>query len=102
MDVKKYPLKVTLHKFGEMIYFSQLDLVKILERALRRAQLPLYFTQGYSPRVKLSFSNGLKLGVEGRIGVTFYFTENILLESLLEKLARQLPQGLEIITEPLE
>ncbi|MDD5584914.1 MAG: TIGR03936 family radical SAM-associated protein [Candidatus Omnitrophica bacterium] len=96
MNIQKFPLKVTLHKSGAMIYFSQLDLTRILERALRRSNLPLYFTQGFSPRVKLSFSNGLKLGVEGDIGVTFYFTKDLSPAILKEALAAQLPAGLNV------
>jgi radical SAM-linked protein len=94
----RYSLKITLQKSGEMVYFSQLDLVRILERALRRTTLPLYFTLGFTPRVKLSFANGLKLGIEGHIGVTLYFTENISPQRLQEELASQLPSGLKIIS----
>ncbi|UCC95913.1 MAG: DUF2344 domain-containing protein [Candidatus Omnitrophota bacterium] len=82
-----------------MIYFSQLDLVHILERALRRSGLPLYYTQGFNPRTKISFSNGLKLGVEGVVGVTFYFTQAIGFSHLRDALKPQLPQGLNILPD---
>jgi radical SAM-linked protein len=97
MDIQKYPIKVTLHKRGEMIYFSQLDMVRILERALRRAGLPIYFTQGFNPHVKLSFLNGLKLGVDGSLEVVLYFTQKIEPDSVRQKLIPQLPEGLDII-----
>ena len=80
-----------------MVYFSQIDLIHILERALRRTDLPLYFTQGFNPHVKISFKNGLKLGLEGNIEAVFYFTSPISLQKLSEKLSSQLPQGLEIV-----
>jgi len=80
-----------------MRYFSALDLVRIFERALRRTSLPLYFTKGFSPRVKMSFSRALKLGVEGKIEVTFYFTREILFDELKEQLTSQLPEGLRMI-----
>ncbi|MBU1112978.1 MAG: TIGR03936 family radical SAM-associated protein [Candidatus Omnitrophica bacterium] len=97
MQTIKFPIAVILHKHGEMVYFSQLDLIHILERALRRSDLPLYFTQGFNPHVKISFKNGLKLGQEGFIEVIFYFTENIVFCRLKEILQPQLPEGLEII-----
>lgn len=97
MQVVKFPIRLRLYKRGEMIYFSQLDVMHILERSLRRAQLPLYFTQGFNPRVKISFSKALKLGEEGQIEVTFYFAEEITRDELIEKLIPQLPSGLEII-----
>ena len=80
-----------------MRYFSALDLTRILERALRRSSLPLYFTKGFNPRVKMSFGNALKLGVEGEIEATFYFTKDISLDILKEKLIPQLPEGLKMI-----
>jgi len=96
MQTQKFPVTITLRKTEEMIYFSQLDLVHILERALRRTDLPLYFTQGYNPHVKISFKNGLKLGVEGEIEAVVYFNEKIDREAVIEKLQKQLPQSLEI------
>ncbi len=97
MQIDKFPLELVLEKSGEMIYFSQLDLIHLLERALRRTDLPLYFTQGFNPRVKISFNSGLKLGVEGTIETVFYFTEKISIFCLKETLQLQLPEGLKII-----
>ena len=96
MQVIKYPLKVTFYKRDQMIYFSQLDLFHLLERALRRSNLPLYFTQGFNPHVKISFSNALKLGIEGVIEATLYFSKEITFPELKKALQPQLPQGLKI------
>jgi radical SAM-linked protein len=79
-----------------MVYFSQLDLVKVFERALRRTNLPLFYTQGFNPHVKLSFSRALKLGVEGEEEVTFYFTRKIDPLELQNEITCQLPAGLAI------
>ena len=95
----KFPLKIIFHKYGQMRYFSQLDLVHILARALRRTGLPVYFTQGFTPRVKMSFARALKLGVEGYVDVTLYFTDKISFAFLRKELSSQLPQGLDIIEE---
>ena len=97
MQTIKFPLKVAFCKKGEMIYFSQLDIYHLLERALRRSNLPLYFTQGFNPRVKISFTRALKLGVEGEIQATLYFSKEVTFEELKKTLQSQLPQGLEII-----
>ncbi len=96
MQITKYPLKVTLTKRGKMIYFSQIDLIHLLERALRRTDLPLYFTQGFRPHVKISLLTGLKVGQEGEIKAVFYFSQSISLNCLKQALANQLPQGLAI------
>ncbi|MCQ9205117.1 MAG: TIGR03936 family radical SAM-associated protein [Omnitrophica bacterium] len=102
MQNTRFLLKLGLYKSGEMIYFSQLDLIHILARALRRTNLPLYYTQGFNPRVKISFSSGLKLGTQGRVDTTFYFTEQISHEKLKTELQPQLPEGLEIIKDDVK
>jgi radical SAM-linked protein len=96
MNVVKYPLKIILHKSGDMILYSQLDMVSVLERALRRSKLPVFFTMGFNPRIKMSFHNGLKLGVEGDIEITFYFNDPVTLDQLKQSLGPQLPEGLSI------
>lgn len=101
MQTVKFSLEVTLKKSQEMVYFSQLDLIHLLGRALRRTGLPLYFTQGFNPRVKISFKSGLKLGLAGEIRVVFYFREDIPFAVLRENLQSQLPQGLEIIKKKI-
>ena len=97
MQIERYPISVTLEKKREMIYFSQLDLVHILERALRRSGLPLYFTMGYNPRVKISFTGGLKLGIAGRVEATLYFSENVKKSEVVERLQNQLPTDLIVL-----
>jgi radical SAM-linked protein len=96
MEVKKYPLKITLSKSGDMVYFSQLDIMHLLERALRRTDLPLYYTQGFNPHVKISFHSALKLGQEGQIEITLYFSQEICPEHLKDVLGQQLPEGLSV------
>ncbi|MDP2924588.1 MAG: TIGR03936 family radical SAM-associated protein [Candidatus Omnitrophota bacterium] len=96
MNMEKFPLKVIIYKEGEMIYFSQLDLAKILERAIRRTGLPFYYTQGFRPHLKISFGRALKLGIEGAEDVIFYFTRPISPQELRQLLLPQLPQGLTI------
>jgi len=97
MNINKYPLNIIIYKTEEMIYFSQLDVFHILERALRRSELPLYYTQGFNSKVKISFEKALKLGIKGRIKTTFYFTEKISFAQLKAKLSSQLPKGLKLI-----
>jgi len=101
MEQVRYSLQFYLHKKGEMVCFSQIDLVRIIERALRRTNLPVYYTQGFSPRVKMSFSHALKVGIEGRIKTTLYFTEPVSFEALRQCFGPQLPQGLVLEREDI-
>jgi radical SAM-linked protein len=57
-------LKVIFSKNGRMRYVSHLDLVRLFQRASRRAGLPVAMTKGYSPHLRISIQRALKLGVE--------------------------------------
>lgn len=46
-----------------MRFTSHLDLIRLFQRALRRAGLPVTITKGFSPRLKVSVVRALKLGV---------------------------------------
>jgi radical SAM-linked protein len=95
--VKRFKVKVTFHKTGEMIYISQLDVNRLLIRALRRAHLPIYYTQGHNPHVKVSYENALKLGIEGTITVTVHLNEEVAPEQLSQRLGDQLPTSFKIV-----
>ncbi len=51
-------------KLGKVRFTSQRDVARMWERALRRARLPLAYTEGFSPRPQLSFGLALPTGAE--------------------------------------
>ncbi|HEX8803708.1 MAG TPA: TIGR03936 family radical SAM-associated protein [Acidimicrobiales bacterium] len=57
-------LRVRFAKLGKIRFTSHRDVARIWERSLRRAQLPLAYTEGFSPRPKLSFGLALSTGYE--------------------------------------
>lgn len=80
-----------------MRYISHLDLMRLFMRALRRADLPLKMTQGFSPHPKFSIKRALKLGLESdNEEASIILKERISLEEFKEGLQRQLPKGIEI------
>ncbi len=50
-------------KKGDLVYLSHLDLVRLFERAFRRAGVPLAFTQGFNPHPMISFAAPLSVGI---------------------------------------
>lgn len=59
-------LRITFAKTEAMRYTSHLDLHKAWERAMRRADLPLVYNQGFNPRPKLQLAAALPLGFTSR------------------------------------
>ena len=53
-------------KLGRMSWFSHLDLQSTMQRALRRADLPVRYSQGYNPHVNLAFATALSVGAQSR------------------------------------
>lgn len=51
-------------KTGEAVWMSHLDLMRLFQRAFKRAGLPLKHTQGYNPRPSVSIALPLSVGVE--------------------------------------
>ncbi len=93
-----YKITFTFSKLGRMIYISHLDLMRLFTRAMRRAELPLKMTEGFSPHPKLSIHKALKLGVASPNELaTITLKGWVSPEDFKEKLKKQLPQGLEII-----
>ncbi|MFM8544723.1 MAG: TIGR03960 family B12-binding radical SAM protein [Vulcanococcus sp.] len=57
-------LRFRFSKTGSLVLLSHLDLVRLLERALRRSGLPVSFTGGFHPLPRVQFALALPLGVE--------------------------------------
>jgi radical SAM-linked protein len=90
-------LRVWFGKQGDMALVSHLDLIRLFDRAVRRASLPVSFTGGYHPMPRIAIANALPLGAtsSGEI-VDFELTQSIDLESFQHQLAAQLPSDLPI------
>src|SRR5690606_21810906 len=57
-------LRIRYSKQGKVRFTSHRDVARIWERALRRAQIPIAYTEGFAPRPKLSFGLALSTGYE--------------------------------------
>lgn len=57
-------VRVRYSKLGKIRFLSHRDLARVLERAVRRAELPVAYSQGFSPRARLHFGLALSTGYE--------------------------------------
>ena len=90
-------LRVRMGKQGEMALVSHLDLMRLFDRAIRRAALPIAFTGGFHPTPRIVLASALPLGItsSGEI-VDFELTRAIDPETFRTQLAAQLPADLPI------
>lgn len=59
-------VRLRFAKSGDLRLVSHRDIMRCLERMLRRARIPIAMTQGFNPRPKMTFALALGLGIEGR------------------------------------
>jgi radical SAM-linked protein len=91
-------IRITFVKQGPLRYTGHLDLHKLWERAARRAELPLAYSQGFHPQPKMSMAAALPLGFSSRCEVMDMKLEHdIPLEDLPVRLNRTLPAGLQVV-----
>lgn len=90
-------LRFTFSKTGWLIYCSHLDLMRVWERALRRARLPLAYSGGYNPRPKLQLARALPLGHVGEQEIVdAWFERATSPADALSALQPVLPEGMAI------
>jgi len=93
----KFTHSVLFNKTGFMRYISHLDLMRLFNRALRRAGFKLYLTKGFNPRPIVRVNNALKLGIEAKDQqAEFVLEELVSREVFIERLNSQLPEGIRI------
>jgi radical SAM-linked protein len=90
-------IQITFSKQGALRYTGHLDLHKLWERAARRAELPLAYSQGFHPQPKMNIAAALPLGFSSRCEVLDMRLEHdIPLDGLQEKLQQTLPTGIQV------
>jgi len=91
-------IRITFVKQGALRYTGHLDLHKLWERAARRAELPLAYSQGFHPQPKMNMAAALPLGFSSRCEVMDMKLEReIPLDNLPTRLNTTLPSGLQVV-----
>jgi radical SAM-linked protein len=92
------PVRLQYTKLGKVRWISHRDVARALERAFRIAQLPLAFTEGFSPRPKVSFGLALSTGHESEAEyVDLVLAEEVDLDALAARLNSGLPEGIAVV-----
>lgn len=95
-------LRLEYSRGRAVAFISHLDLVRTVERAARRAGLPLAMTQGYNPRPRMAFAAPLPVGVLAGAEVMEIWLTGESMEAG-KRLDQELPEGLSITrSRPVE
>ena len=91
--------RIKFRKNGVMKFIGHLDIMRYFQKAIRRAEIPIAFTSGYSPHMIMSFANPLGVGLTSD-GEYFdiELTESIASKEAVRRLNEQMVDGIEIVS----
>ena len=91
------PVRVYLEVSGDARFLSHLDLLRVLERAIRRSRLEVDYTEGFHPRIRISLPQAVPVGV-GSSGdhFTIRVDPGVTPETIMSRLAEVFPRGIRI------
>jgi radical SAM family uncharacterized protein/radical SAM-linked protein len=94
---KTQRLRLWFGKQGDMALVSHLDLMRLFDRVVRRASLPVAYTGGFHPNPRIAVASALALGAtsSGEI-VDFELTQPVEVDAFYQKLADELPPDIPI------
>ncbi len=92
-------LRIVFEKTGDAVWISHLDLMRLFQRAFKRAGLPLTHTQGYNPRPSVSIALPLSVGVESRCELLDFTldTDDVDIAKLPQMLSEKLIPGVRVL-----
>ena len=96
-------VRIWFSKQGRVKYVSHLDIMRCMTRAVRRAGIPLWYTEGFNPHPYLNFLQPMPLGVEGlNEPLDIRIEGDISDEKIMENLNAVLPVGIKVtrVTQP--
>ncbi len=92
-------LRLLFEKKGNAVWISHLDLMRLFQRAFKRAGFPLTHTQGFNPRPSVSIALPLSVGVESSCELLDFELEkmDVSCDEILSKLNQTLVDGVKVL-----
>ena len=90
--------RIKFRKYGAMKFIGHLDIMRFFQKVMRRADIPIAFSGGYSPHMIMSFANPLGVGVTSD-GEYFdiELTEEIDMNLAIERMNQVMVEGIDVV-----
>jgi radical SAM-linked protein len=96
--MKAQRLRVTFTRGEQMKYITHLDLMRFWERALRRAEIPVSYSEGFSPHAQIALAAPLPVGTTSEAELMDVFLDEPMPpRAFIDRLAVQLPEGVRVV-----
>lgn len=91
--------RIKFRKYGVMRFIGHLDVMRFFQKAMRRAEIPIAFTGGYSPHMIMSFAQPLGVGVTSDSEyLDIELKEAIASRQAVEQLNEVMVEGIEVLS----
>ncbi len=91
-------VRLWFKKDGLAVYISHLDMNRCMTRAVRRAEIPLWYTEGFNPHPYMTFLMPLPLGQSGmREPLDIRIEGDMSFKEIRSRLNAVMPEGIEIV-----
>ncbi|MGN0332461.1 MAG: TIGR03936 family radical SAM-associated protein, partial [Lachnospiraceae bacterium] len=91
--------RIKFRKYGVMKFIGHLDVMRYFQKVMRRAEIPIAFTGGFSPHMIMSFAQPLGVGITSD-GEYFdiELTESISSEKAIHQMNETMAEGIEVVS----
>lgn len=94
----RFVARLKFKKVGNLQYISHLDLQRTFNRVIKRSGIPVWYTKGFNPHMKLVFSSPLSIGTESVCEyLDLSMQGEISCEEIMERLNKELTDELSIV-----
>jgi len=90
--------RIKFQKYGVMKFIGHLDIMRFFQKVMRRADIPIAFSGGFSPHMIMSFANPLGVGItsEGEY-FDIELTEEIDMKAAVERMNQVVVEGIHVV-----
>lgn len=97
LRVERFDYRMVFSKKGRARFISHLDMMRTFSRIFKRARIPVWYTQGFNPRLYIMFPLALALGTESDVEIMdISLTEPLEENELMTRINAVMPEGMRI------
>lgn len=92
-------VRIVFSKTGKAKYISHLDLMRAMTRAVRRAGIPLWYTEGFNRHPYITFASPISLGFEGlQETMDLRLEQEMSMDELTSRMDAVMPEGIRVLS----
>lgn len=92
-------IRIKFRKYGVLKFIGHLDVMRFFQKVMRRAEIPIAYTGGYSPHMIMSFASPLGIGLtsDGEY-VDIELAEPVSSEEAVKRMNAVMTEGIEVVS----